>query len=53
MLAEAIEPRVPGVSGMLVLAQWQGTLTVWQVEREAPIEVMVRRNLRTFLADQR
>jgi AcrR family transcriptional regulator len=50
VLSEAIETRVPGVSGMLVLAQWQGTLTVWSFTREAPIEDMVRRNLREFLA---
>jgi AcrR family transcriptional regulator len=49
-LAVAIEERVPSVSGMLVLAQWQGTLTVWSFTREAPIEDMVRRNLREFLA---
>ena len=50
VLAEAIEARLPGVPGMLVLAQWQGTLTVWSFTREAPIEDMVRRNLREFLA---
>lgn len=50
VLAEAVEARVPGVSGMLVLAQWQGTLTVWSFTREAPIEEMVRRNLTEFLA---
>lgn len=50
VLAEAIEARVPGVPGMLVLAQWQGTLTVWSFTREAPIEDMVRRNLRQLLA---
>ena len=48
VLAEAIEARVPGVAGMLVLAQWQGTLTVWSFTREAPIEEIVRRNLREF-----
>lgn len=50
VLAEAIEARVPGISGMLVVAQWQGTLTVWSFTREAPVEDMVRRNLREFLA---
>lgn len=49
VLAEAIEARVPDVSGMLVLAQWQGTLTVWSFTREAPIEDMVRRNLTELL----
>jgi hypothetical protein len=38
------------VSGMLVLAQWQGTLTVWSFTREASIEDMVRRNLTELLA---
>lgn len=51
-LAHAIEVRVPGVSGMLVLAQWQGTLTLWSFTREAPIDVMVRRNLRALLASR-
>jgi AcrR family transcriptional regulator len=50
VLADAIEARVPSVSGMLVLAQWQGTLTVWSFTREAPIEDMVRRNLSELLA---
>lgn len=50
VLADEIEARIPGVSGMLVLAQWQGTLTVWSFTRDAPMEVMVRRNLREFLA---
>jgi AcrR family transcriptional regulator len=49
VLAEAIEARVPGVSGMVVLAQWQGTLTVWSFTREAPIDDMVRRNLTELL----
>ncbi len=51
-LAEAIEERVPPISGMLVLAQWQGTLTLWSLTRDAPIEVMVRRNLRALLASR-
>lgn len=50
VLADEIEARIPGVSGMLVLAQWQGTLTVWSFTRDAPVEVMVRRNLRELLA---
>lgn len=50
VLADAIEARVPGVAGMLVLAQWQGTLTVWSFTHETPIEDMVRRNLSEFLA---
>jgi AcrR family transcriptional regulator len=49
VLAEAIEARVPGVSGMLVLAQWQGTLTVWSFTRETSIEDMVRRYLGELL----
>ncbi len=50
VLADAIEARVPGTSGTLVLAQWQGTLTVWSFTREAPIEAMVRHNLTELLA---
>jgi AcrR family transcriptional regulator len=50
VLAHAIEARVPGTSGMLVLAQWQGTLTVWSFTREAAIEDMVRRNVTAVLA---
>jgi AcrR family transcriptional regulator len=50
VLAGAIEARLPAVSGMLVLAQWQGTLTVWSFTREASIEDMVRRNLTELLA---
>lgn len=50
VLAEAIEARLPNVSGMLVVAQWQGTLTVWSFTREAPVADMVRRNLREYLA---
>lgn len=34
---------------MLVVAQWQGTVTVWSFAREAPIEAMVRRNLTLLL----
>ena len=49
-LVDAIEARVPGVPGILVVAQWQGTLAVWSFTGEAPIEEMVRRNLRALLA---
>lgn len=53
MLAETIEAQVPGVSGMLVLPQWQGRATVWSFTPEAPIEDLVRRYLRELLATQR
>jgi AcrR family transcriptional regulator len=53
VLAESIEARVTGISGMLVLAQWQGTVTIWSFTREASIEKMVRRNLTDLLASSR
>lgn len=49
-LAAAIEERLPGVPGALVLAQWQGTLTIWSFTRQAPVRTMVRRSLRQFVA---
>lgn len=48
-LAEAIEARVAGISGMLVLATWQGTVTVWSFTRDAPIDEMVRRHMAELL----
>ncbi len=48
-LAAAIEERLPGVPGELVLAQWQGTLTIWSFTRQARVRTMVRRTLRQLL----
>jgi AcrR family transcriptional regulator len=36
--------------GQLVVAHWQGTLTVWSFTREAPLTVFVDAALRTLLA---
>ncbi|HEX7134214.1 MAG TPA: TetR family transcriptional regulator [Iamia sp.] len=41
-LAGAIERRLPGAApgvGRLVVAQWQGSLTVWQFHREGDLDV--------------
>ncbi len=41
-LAAAIERRLPGAEpgvGRLVVAQWQGSLTVWQFHREGDLDV--------------
>lgn len=48
-LAAAIEERLPGVPGSLVLAQWQGTLTIWGFTRGTGVRAAVRRNLRQLL----
>lgn len=41
-LAAAVERRLPGATpgvGRLVVAQWQGALTVWQFHREGELDV--------------
>lgn len=41
-LAAAVERRLPGAEpgvGRLVVAQWQGSLTVWQFHREGDLDV--------------
>jgi AcrR family transcriptional regulator len=41
-LAGAVERRLPGAApgvGRLVVAQWQGSLTVWQFHREGDLDV--------------
>jgi AcrR family transcriptional regulator len=54
-LSDAIEARladgpapVAGL-GLQILAQWQGTLTIWSFTRQEPVQVMVRRNLDDLL----
>lgn len=58
-LADAIEARLSDgprgngqVSGLgpLILAHWQGTLTIWSFTREEPVPDMVRKNLDDLLA---
>lgn len=54
-LIAAIEQRLTDASGgpdglgELVVAQWQGTLTVWSFTRPGPIQAVVRRSLDTLL----
>jgi AcrR family transcriptional regulator len=54
-LADAIEARLPdgqqttGGLGPLILAHWQGTLTIWSFTRHEPVQVMVRQNLDDLL----
>jgi AcrR family transcriptional regulator len=54
-LGEAIEQRLTGVPGgadglgVLVVAHWQGTLTVWSFTRPGPLQAVVRRSLETLL----
>jgi AcrR family transcriptional regulator len=54
-LAEAIEQRLadaPGGAeglGELVVAHWQGTLTVWSFTRPGPLQAVVRRSLENLL----
>jgi AcrR family transcriptional regulator len=54
-LVDAIERRlteVPGGPhglGQLIVAHWQGTLTVWSFTRPGPIHTFVRRSLDTLL----
>jgi AcrR family transcriptional regulator len=54
-LAQAIEERLPGAPGgaagvgALVVAHWQGTLTVWGFTRPGPIPSFVRGELEHLL----
>jgi AcrR family transcriptional regulator len=54
-LSDAIEARLADgpatVAGLgpQILAQWQGTLTIWSFTRQEPIQAMVRRNLDDLL----
>lgn len=54
-LVTAVERRlgdVPGGAdgiGELVVAQWQGTLTIWGFERQAALPAAVRRSITTVL----
>lgn len=57
LLAAAIDERVgaaasDGRLGELVVAQWQGTLTVWGFTHGGPLADMVRRSLETLLAPE-
>jgi AcrR family transcriptional regulator len=55
-LSDAVEARLAGSPtneaglGGLVVATWQGTLTVWSFSREAPVVDTVRRTLEDLLA---
>lgn len=55
MLTEAIEHRLADASGNatglgeLILAQWQGTLTLWGFQRRGAIATQVRRSLTDLL----
>jgi AcrR family transcriptional regulator len=54
-LTAAVDVRLAGPSGganglgRLVVATWQGTLTVWSFTREAPVVDVVRRTLEELL----
>lgn len=54
-LSDAVETRLSGTPGggaglgRLVVATWQGTLTVWSFTREAPVVDTVRRTLEDLL----
>jgi AcrR family transcriptional regulator len=54
-LSEAVEARLVGASGRdvdlgrLVVATWQGTLTVWSFTRDAPVVDVVRHTLEGLL----
>lgn len=54
-LVDAIEQRLsdapggPDGLGELVVAQWQGALTVWSFTRRGPVDAFVRRSLDTLL----
>jgi AcrR family transcriptional regulator len=54
-LAESIEQRLAGAPGgaeglgQLVVAHWQGTLTVWGFTRPGPLPGVVRRSIQTLL----
>jgi AcrR family transcriptional regulator len=55
-LSDAVEARLAGTPGgeaglgRLVVATWQGTLTVWSFTREGPVVDTVRRTLEDLLA---
>jgi AcrR family transcriptional regulator len=55
-LSDAVEARLAGNPGgeaglgRLVVATWQGTLTVWSFTREGPVVDTVRRTLEDLLA---
>jgi AcrR family transcriptional regulator len=54
-LSEAVEARLAGARGRsgdlgrLVVATWQGTLTVWSFTRDAPVVDVVRHTLEELL----
>ena len=54
-LADAIEERLIGAPGgadglgELVVAHWQGTLTMWSFTRRGSLQAVVRRSLETLL----
>jgi len=54
-LADAIEERLRGAPGgpdglgQLIVAEWQGTLTVWGFTRPGPLPPLVRRSLQELL----
>lgn len=53
-LARAVDERVvrpgaPAPVGPLVVAHWQGTLTVWSFTRPAPLDEFVRRSTTSLL----
>src|SRR5690606_21425283 len=55
-LADAVERRLGGAPdgpggglGRIVVAHWQGTLTVWAFTREAPLADVVRAGLEDLL----
>jgi hypothetical protein len=53
-IVAAIEQRLTdalgGPDGLeLIVANWQGTLTVWSFTRPGPIQAVVRRSLETLL----
>ena len=55
-LADAVDDRLAGAArrdvrlGALLVAQWQGTLTVWGFTRAAPLPEMVRSAIEQLLA---
>lgn len=52
-LAEAVERRLPGAPagvGRLVVSLWQGSLTVWQFERDGALDLALGRSVAALLA---
>lgn len=45
ILTTAIDERLPGSLGHIVITQWQGTLTMWAFQRRRSLTVDVRRSL--------